>query len=254
MTNTVLQAYKNIVSIDFDNWNEDTIDDSLVSKTKIFFNFSIPPLAIVVSMLEAGKEKWEIGETIKSLGLRPDIKIDTAVTKQHQKIANEIYEYFAKKYTMRRLKNEHISEYMLAVEELCENQTQMNAEHVGILVTLPKFFKENQQLESLMRSNKSVTPKKSKSQYTIDETIEFVKSICIDRKNKSETHYFWSRSDGTLMRTVSKTYDIGNSGWDCLSRVGKIHVSTNCGQLGRIQGYDFYVLDFFHPSSISIVS
>jgi len=248
MTNTI---YAKPVSI-FDDWGAACVNAVAVEeKPKEYLEFNTPPLAILVSMLEAGKEQWQIVETIKSLGMRPDIITDPAVTRQHQKTAAKIYEYFAKKYTLRRLKNEHISEYMMAVEELCENRTRMDAEHLGILVTLPKFYRENQELESLMKASKPLVTEVSHS-IELDETVEFVKSIDISRKRGSVTHYFWRRLDGTLLRTVSKTHDIGNSAWACLAHAGKIKVKIQHGQAARIQGYDFAVLNLYHPVSISL--
>jgi hypothetical protein len=254
MTNTVYVNPFKATSTIFDiDWEECTTDSSVEEKPKEYFNFSTPPLAIVVAMLEAGKEQWEIGETVKALGKRPDIGTDSAVTKQHQETANEIYDYFAKKYTLRRLKNEHISKYMMAVEELCENRTRMDTEHIGILVTLPKFFKENRELESLMKEHQSIDLKRSqKHGIELDEIVEFVKSIRIQRKNGTATHYFWLRSNGTLIRTASKTNNIDNSAWDCLARAGKIKVKTEQGIAANIQGYDFTVLDLYHPTSISL--
>lgn len=253
MTNTVyitpIKASSTIFDVDWE-----TVDESKVEeKPKVFLDFNAPPLAIVVAMLEAGKEQWEIGETVKSLGLRPDIGTDSAVTQQHQKTASEIYDYFAKKYTLRRLKNEYISKYMTAVEELCENRSRMDAEYIGILVTLPKFFKENRELEALMKEHNSLELRKSqKHGIELDETVEFVKSVRMERKKGTATHYFWRRANGTLVRTVSKTHDIGTSAWNCLASVGKIRVKTEQALASTIQGYDFTVLDIYHPVSISL--
>ncbi len=252
MANTVyinpIKATSTIFDIDWD-----TVDNSKVEKPKKYLHFNTPPLALVVAMLEAGKQQWEIGETVKSLGLRPDIDANTAITKQHQETAEKIYDYFAKKYILRRLKNEHISKYMTAVEELCENRTRIDAEYIGILVTLPKFFKENRELEVLMKEYRSLELKRSqKHGIELDETVEFVKSIRLERKNSIATHYFWRRPNGTLVRTVTKTHDIGTSAWNCLASAGKIRVVTEQAIAATIQGYDFTVLDIYHPVAISI--
>ena len=241
--------------------NFDVIDfpdiyDDQSSKVTEYLQFNIDPLALVIAMLEGGYDRWRIGQTIESLGLASHISAVETVSREHQKKAKEIYSYFSKKYTLRRLKNEHISKYMTAVEELCENHTRINKEYIGILVTLPTFFEENRELEDLMKTFKSLDLENSpKNQnISIDETVEFVKSICLRRKKGFNTHYFWKRPDGTLLRTVSKTHDLDNSAWECLSRVGKIKIVSNDNWVSRIKGYEFNVLEMRKPAVISVVS
>jgi hypothetical protein len=63
------------------------------------------------------------------------------VRTEHQAQAAKIYNYFANKHTMRRLKDEHISEFMLAVDDLCDNRKRIDLEHVKVLVTLPQYLR-----------------------------------------------------------------------------------------------------------------
>lgn len=251
--NTVLATAKNTVSIFNDNdW--DTVVEADAEKPKEYLQFNKPPLELVVAMLDAKKELFEIVEAVKGVGVHPAISVDGAVDKSHQERAQEIYDYFAKKYTMRRLKGEFISKYMTAVEELCEDRTKLDIESLPILVTLPKIYEQNRELESLMKAHKSISAQMAKYSIAIDETVEFVKKVVFDRKGSHETHYFWRRPCNSLIRTVSKTHDISNSAWECLSKHGKIRIVTQNASALTIKGYDFYVLGIYNPSNISIAS
>lgn len=253
MTNIFGQIFtsaSNAVATDLD-W--DTGEETVSEKPKQYLNFTAPPLELVVAMLDANKQLFEIVETVRGVGINGSINVDNVVDRSHRDRAQEIYDYFAKKYTLRRLKGEFISKYMTAVEELCEDRTNLNVESLPILVTLPKIYAQNRELEPLMKTYDSVPLRLIRNNIAVDETVEFVKKIVFDRKGSNETHYYWRRPTGSLLRTVSKTHEISNSAWECLAKAGKIHVTCPNGSAARIAGYEFYVLSVYNPLTIDIV-
>jgi hypothetical protein len=142
---------------------------------------------------------------------------------------------------MRRLKGCNISKYQLAVEDLCENRTAIEKDSIPILVTLPKFYKQNQELESLSKEYNSA--KKTAGYIKIDETVEFVKSIHIENKRKDETWFFWRRTDQTLVKIVAQNNDVGIGAWKYLASVGKIHIKTPWAAVHNLLRCPFYIID-----------
>ena len=212
-----------------------------VEKPKVYLDFNTPPLALVIAMQAGRKSLVEIHETIKVLGQKPYIKTEDVVSADHQALAAKIYDHFAKKHTMRRLKNEHISEFMRVVDELCENRKRIDQEHVRVLVTLPRFFEQNQALERVMKSAKSINRDKAVMFIPFEEELEYVDTVHIVRKNQDSVHYFWKTSKNKLVRFIIKNHDISNSVWKMLTKHGKIKVKSSYPGVTHIQGYEYFV-------------
>ena len=227
-----------------DEW--DVTDNSKAEKPKVYLDFITPPLAIVIAMQEAGKQLSDIVSIISNNNV-------ITATAEHQQQADEIYSYFAKKHTMRRLKGEHISEWMLAVDDLCENRKRIDKESVQILVTLPKFYKENRAVEPLMRDYKSVPADKIQVVENFNEELEFVKKIERRAANRRHDDYYWKTKNNYLVRVRLDLATAGSSAWECLSKIGKVRLTaTHCHPM-RIEGYEFYVLQPNSKMEINIV-
>jgi hypothetical protein len=197
-------------------------------------------------MHEAGKESYEIYETLRGVGkMHGRIDIVPVITTEHQKSAAEIYDYFAKKHTLRRIKGEWISDYMLAVDDLCENRKKIDEEHVKILVSLPRIYNQNRNLESVMKGRCSApnkTSAKSLDFPPFEGVVEFVDKVNVKSGQYNEMHYFFSTPKNHLMRVVVKKSEYGANAWDCLSRFGKLKIKTNATFTYAIKGYDFNVM------------
>jgi hypothetical protein len=228
-----------------DDW--DVTDNSKAEKPKVYLDFNTPPLAHVIAMQEAGKPLTDIVSMISNN------EAVIAITAEHQQQADEIYSYFANKHTMRRLKGEHISEWMLAVDDLCENRKRIDKESVTILVTLPKFYKENRAVELLMRDYKSVPVDKIQIVENFNEELEFVKKIQRRAANRKHDDYYWKTKNNYLVRVRLDHTGAGSSAWECLSKIGKVRLTATYCHPMRIQGYDFYVLQPNSTMEINIV-
>lgn len=230
----------NTVTIDFDEW--DVVTNNVTEKTKEYLDFNTPPLALVIAMQEAGKLSYEIYDTLVGLGKNPHIRADTAIDAKHQAAAAKMYDHFAKKYTLRRIKGEYISPFMLAVDDLCQNRKRVDTESLKILLSLPKFYNQNCALERVMKGRKSSKKIDTLSFAAFHSEVEFLEKIQITRKGINEVHYYFTTPKNYLMRVVVKKSEYGESAWDALVKFGKLKIDSEVVWTFPIKGYDFNVL------------
>ena len=231
-----------IVATEFDNLYSEIPPE----KPKEYLEFNIPPLALVIAKLEAGTELTDIVEMLQWEGDIFKGREFLDVSAEHLVQADNIYKYFANKFTMRRLKNEHISQWMLAVEELCKNRETVNKENIKVLVTLPKFYNENRELEPLMKAYKSITITSPYFVQNFDEVVTFVKKIERRASRGSFNDYYWSTENGYLVKNRIEANNIGSIAWDYLSKEGAVRMRSQFTSVVKLQGYEYFV---FQPSS-----
>lgn len=211
----------------------------------VYLEYNTPPLALVISMQEAGKQSHEIYETLVGAGkMHGRIDIIPVISTEHQKQAATIYDYFAKKHTMRRIKGEYVSKYMLALDDLCENRKRIDLESVKILVSLPRIYNQNRELESVMKGRKSAKKLETISFARWKGEIEFIKRVHVKTSRWNEYHYYYSTPKNHVMRVVVKKGEYGQNAWDTLSKLGKLHINADVVYTYNIKGYDFNVLQF----------
>ena len=249
--NTANQIFGNTVNTvaltEWTEWNPTRTAEPAPIK---YLNFNTPPLALVLAMLDAGKDVVQIYSTLSSLGKSP-LRADSAVEARHQAQAAEIYNYFAKKHTMRRIKGEFISEYMLALDDLIDNKKRINEESVKILVSLPRIYEQNRALERVMKGRNSAKKVDTLSFAAWRGEVEFVERVHYKTKQINEYHYYFSTPKNYLMRVVVKANSYGQTAWTALSALGKLHIDAEVVYTYSVQGYDFTVLQF-SPTHTSI--
>ena len=233
-----------------DEWDE-VVAKPTLEKPKEYLEFNTPPLALVIAMQEAGKDLTDIFTTLLGVGQRPHIKTKNVVNLEHQKHAAEIYNYFAKKHTMRRIKGEWISKYMLAVDDLCENRRKINKENVKVLITLPRIYNQNRALERVMKGRKSAKKIDISSSAAWRGEIEFVEKVHVKAGRTNEYQYFFSTPNNYLMRIVVKKGEYGSNAWDFVAAQGKVYIETQAVYTYAVKGYDFNVLQPL-PESLEI--
>lgn len=218
--------------------------ETLPEKPKVYLDFNTPPLALAIAMQQAGRDTSQIFDTLVGVGNahRP-ILLEDAVSKEHQAEAAKIYNYFANKHTMRRLKGEHISDFMLVVDDLCENRKRIDLEHVKVLVTLPGFYEQNRVLENIMHRHNSVEKIDNVSFAAWHGEVKFVERVHIKTSRLNLYHYYFSTPKNYLMRITVQKHDYGASAWDTLAKLGKLHIDTEVVYTKPIRGYDFNVLE-----------
>jgi hypothetical protein len=203
-----------------------------------YISFDTPPLALVCAMIGAGKPLEEI-HTLLS-GDWPGHEISQVVEEEHYAQADKIYKYFAYKHTLRRLNGKLISQWMSEVDELCETTMKIKKSSLKILITLPKFYKENRELETLMRDYVSAP---SAEVTSIDEIVTFVKKI--ERRaagNTSYDAYYWKTDKNHLVRVTLPIGSAGKPAWEFLSKQGKFRIKSSFTAVCNIIGYDFNII------------
>lgn len=243
---------KDPFEIGWDEWDE--TDTPAEEKPKEYLNFITPPLALVIAMQKAGKMNYDIHTTLENIGKPNGIGTDTSVTTENQKRAQEIYEYFQKKHTLRRLKNQHVSKFMLAVDELCENKNKVALEHVKVLVSLPRIYRENRKIESIIKDRISADKYADSLSTTINEVVKFAGKVELtNQANFREFHYFFCTDSNHLVRIVVKKGDYGDAVWNFLSKSKKIRIDSLIAHVHKIRGYEFNVIQPSPDMQISIV-
>lgn len=216
--------------------------ESKISIAKEYLNFGTDVLGLVITLTEQGKGLVEIGELLtNSRNHEPDTYKSLSPL-AHQLQADKIRKYFVNKHTMRRLKGEMISDWMLAVDEIAEDPERINKDSIKILVTLPKFYKENRDLETLIRDYKSVPSKVAMPLVDFDMNIQFVKTLERNALSGKYKDYYWSTPTGHLLRIRQEPSDVGISAWDYISQQGTIRIKGKYCKAVRLQGHDFSVL------------
>ena len=237
-----------IIDDEWETWSPKKIEPA----EPVYLDFNTPPLALVLAMQEAGKESYEIYSTLQGVG-KSSVNTENAITIEHQKSAAEIYDYFAKKHTMRRIKGEWISEYMLSLDDLCENRKRINEEHIKILVSLPRIYNQNRGLERVMKGRKSAKKIDNLSFAAWRGEIEFVEKLHMKSGRYNETHYFFSTPKNYLMRVVVKKGEYGETAWNTLSQAKKLYIDTEAIYTYSVKGYDFNVLQPSPTAEIKIL-
>jgi len=241
---TVMTARQNGKSM-FGNWVDawDTIDNSKAERPVTYLEFNSNLLALICAMLRNGKQAYEAAEVLNGLG-RATRPLDASRNIENQDVdrANTILKYFAQKHTLRRVKGEWVSDYMLAIDDIVDNPCRINQEHVGILVSLPRIYEQNRALERVMKPYNSAPKREKLSFPPMEAELTFVESVRVKQGQHKQIHYFWSTPNNYLVRIVLKADEYGINAWDTLARHGKIKLSTENSYTYAIRGYDFNVI------------
>lgn len=196
--------------------------------------FEADPFPLICQMYSKSIDGHSIFEKIVNNDLSKII-----VEQEYHDQASSLKSYFKHNIFLRRLKGDHVSEWMKKVEDIIEDPTKVKYESVKILVSLPKFYKENLQLDIL--TNNHVTVDQTNTNFARSYNFEFVTKI--HRYAKQDTHidFYWKTDENKLLRVRTKSNEYSVSAWEALSTLTKIKMNGAFG-CSRIQGYDFWVL------------
>lgn len=192
----------NTVSIDFDNWftTSPTAAPAHV-KEPTYVTFEIDPLVYILKWISEGRFYSEMHEHLQ-FGQNLDfIKEDEKAVLQKQ--ADDIRAFFKGTILLRRLKNEHISSFMVALEQLNDEVHRVNVEHIRILLKLPDFYKESMETKELFAQYTSL--KDLRQPTDICEAWNFVQKIKRSSKNENLWRYYFSNSKNELLSLTTKS-------------------------------------------------
>ena len=185
------------IAVGFDDWFNTT--ETQAVKEPRFINCDIDPLIYVVEWIGCGLPLTEIHSRLHQQLFEVPSFNESVVLQ-----ANNIRNFFKNTILLRRLKNEYISPFMTALEELNENVNCVNVDHIKILVKLPDFYRESTETRDLFADYKSLDS--SKNTVEIDESWTFVKKIKRSSKQENFWRYYFSNSKKELMSINCKSF------------------------------------------------
>lgn len=202
------------------------------------------PLAVVCAMIRKGKQGYEVYNDLSGdlFGSTVDLQtVKQEVEQQDVDRADKILNYFVKKHTMRRLKGEFVSKFMLAVDEIGEDRTRINKDDLKVLVSLPRIYEQNLALERVMKDRKSAKKMDLIPFAAWHGEVEFIERVLVRASGNTEYHYHFSTPNNYVMRIVVKD-GYALPAWDAFAANKTLYISTEAMYTYPIRGYDFNVL------------
>jgi len=226
-----------IAHIWVDEW--DSVKEDL-ERPKEYLEYNADPLALVCAMLRAGKDYYEIGSTLEGVGKRltRQIPINSVIEREDLERAEKVRKHFRNKILMRRLKNMNISKFMLAVDDLLETPRRIEKDNIRPLMKLPDFYEEDRATESIFAAHKTLPARNVED---LDTTLEYVGTVKRRNSRTKVDMQYWRTPNNHLMRVTFPLHDMGRSAWECFAKHGKIHISTEWGNVTKVTGYDYFV-------------
>lgn len=158
--------------------------------------------------------------------------------------ADKIYRHFGNKFTMMQLRGQFASEFQMLVERLGQYKRKMTVGEFPPLVSLVKFYDEDQQLKSMTANAKSLPAltKYDNPNYMLDVEAEYVGEVVQYKKNAKIVNHFWKTPDSHLVRLCLRRQDQGISAWKLITKLGKIKLSGS-SRMKNIEGTDFVLYE-----------
>jgi len=224
----------------FDDWDIMDTSKAELEKPTEYLEFNDDPLALVCAMLRAGKDYYDIGATLQGVGTRlvRRVSIDSVIEAEDRERAITIRKHFRNKILMRRLKNMHLSKFMLAVDDIIESPRRIEKDSVRPLMKLPDFYEEDKATETIFNSHNTLPAGNTQG---LDTTIEYVGTVNRRSSTTKVDIQYWRTPNNYLVRLVFPLHDMGKSAWDFLAQQGKVKIKTKYGCVSRVTGYDYFV-------------
>lgn len=222
---TMATVLANAIQTDVFDW----LEPANKNKPEVVFNSD--PLAIVVEFYDRAMQPWEMYEQLTSKNTLPTLSAKSLAT------ADTIRKYFKNKILMRRLKNEHVSEFMIDTEALLESSS-VRQDRLNILVKLPMFYHESIVTEGLLKDHNSL--ESDRGLYNSEEVWSFVKRIDRFSRNQKTQNFYYKNKNNNLLRVSVPYKDMGSSIWDYISKKKEIGIKAPLPKV-RLQGYDYFV-------------
>jgi hypothetical protein len=234
MTNTFItfidEAVTSLQHSDFD----------LKSKPKVRYN--VPPLALVLLMTEKGLCNNEIVNQLALVNHELE-ELSKNVRPEHLSQADTIYKHFSMKYMLRRLKGSmRLSSWGEVVDEICTNQLEIEIDSIRALVTLPRFYNEDKQIEHLIK-NYQTAGTEGEVLLNVEEQLSFVTKIQRRAKGKNHDDFYWSDSKNQLFRFRLPSSSLSVCAWDYFAQQKQINIVSEYVRITRIIGYGFTLLE-----------
>lgn len=219
----------------FDDLKVDTIE-----KTPIFYDHDDDILAYVVAWMKQGKETFECHSLISQHSrLVDDEAYKVVLTPEIREEATKIRRHFQNTIMLRSLKDEHVSKWMTSTSELLESPNRIKEDHVRIIVTLPRFYRESKETENIFKGMISLDPTVPYNN-EINEVFEYIGCVRRDSRNEKELRYYFKNSKNEVLAMFLPNHSPAVSLWKyVLAKSNKIKIKSFIS-MSRQPGHDFY--------------
>ena len=211
-----------------------------LEKPKEYLNFDSDPLALVIAMQRAGKDLPSIMETVRQIGKRKNpLSIHEAVIAEDRAMAGTIYKHFRNKILMRRLKNQNLSKFMQAVDEVVENKHKIEVDSLAPLIKLPDFYREDIDTTAIFNAHNSIPGSLRKE---LDCVIKYVGTVERNTQRFKGEFQYWATPNNHLVQVQLEKSNPASAGWRYIAQEGTVRIRTQHPVVMKIRGYDMNVV------------
>ncbi len=140
--------------------------------------------------------------------------------------ADQVRKHFKNNFLLRRLKNQHISEWMNTVDTALDSPRKIKKEWLAPLITLPVFYDESVATAEIFKNVRTIEPR-SKLEY-FDGEIKFVGKVHRIAKRENVWRYYFKDQYNHLMVLNLESHSPAIPVWNFLINSGRsIDIKAN---------------------------
>jgi hypothetical protein len=215
-------------------------DEYVIKREPAFYEFEDDILAYVIAWSKMGIATFECHELIQRSPEREnDPAYNITLTDDDREEAAVIRRFFQNKIMFRALNDEHVSKWMSSVTELLASPKKILHDHIKIIVTLPRFYKESKDTEALFKQCVSLDPN-NLWVGEFDEVYEHIGTVHRDSKHENEYRYYFKNSKNQVLAMFLPSNSPALPLWKyMLAKNNRVKIKAHLG-IGRQPGHDFY--------------
>ena len=210
-----------------------------IEKPKEYLNFGDDPLALVIAMQRSGEDLPSIMSTLTGIGKRKTTIATLTVTAEDRAMAEVIYKHFRNKILMRRLKNQNLSKFMQAVDEVVEDRHKIEVDSLAPLIKLPDFYREDIDTAAIFNAHTSVPGSLRKE---LDCVIKYVGTVERSTQRFKGEFQYWATPSNHLVQVQLEKSNLASAGWRYIAQEGTVRIRTQHPFVTTIRGYDMNVV------------
>lgn len=177
------------------------IDALELEQEKRYLRFDFDALAYVLDQEKSGKPSYEIGSRLVDKIYQDRIEA-VAVSAESQQEADAIRKYYRNKLLLHSLQGNKLSKFRISLQEIVADSRNIEVDSIGPLVSLSRFYKEDQVIDSLVRSELITEPSEYRKAVFVDKELDLMYITKLYRKTRKidKISYFFKNSSDHLFR------------------------------------------------------
>jgi hypothetical protein len=220
-------------------WLDEWDTNASIEKPKVYLKFDDDPLALVIAMQRSGEDLPSIMNTLTDIGKRRTTIATLTVTAEDRAMAEVIYKHFRNKILMRRIKNQNLSKFMQAVDEVVEDRHKIEVDSLAPLIKLPDFYREDIDTAAIFNAHTSVPGSLRKE---LDCVIKYVGTVERSTQRFKGEFQYWATPSNHLVQVQLEKSNLASAGWRYIAQEGTVRIRTQHPFVTTIRGYDMNVV------------